>query len=535
MAVIDKKTYALGKKYTDNEVAGGGAIKGKNCVIDSIAAITGGHRVTFKWTLDNGTVQTGYMDVMDGTNGAKGDDGLGIKSVDIDANNHLIITYDDDTTWDAGEIQIQGQTIQRNVLPTASVDELGNIYQYIGADTATLTNGYFYQCVADGAGYKWEEKKVQSGGGSGVDNFKDLDDVRFSNLKTGDIPVYNETTQKWENNGQIPLDITALQGSMGQVKLDVNQLYASEADLKVAIQNLDALMASKVDKEAGKGLSTNDFTNEEKQKLGNLAEIYTVGSGLLLDGSVLKATGIEVPMDAELDETSTNPVQNKGIAVPVHALQGSMANVKLEMIQLSGSMADLKLDMQQLEASMAGIPLRVDQLDASMGQVKLDVQQLQASMANAVVDPNYVHTDNNYSDTEKAIVSSLPLTLQQLSGSISQVKLDEQQLEGSVVALKLNVNQLSGSMSQIKLDVAQLQASMADLHDWHGPSLTDASHKVVFDNLDDTQAYKLFGKDRLVRIENVHKDPGTTTGTVKATYTTDAPQNTECWLLQIKK
>jgi hypothetical protein len=68
-------TYALCKKYVDDTLQGGGALKGKNCTIDDISAITGGNRVTFKWTLDDGTVQTGYMDVMDGADGQDGVDG----------------------------------------------------------------------------------------------------------------------------------------------------------------------------------------------------------------------------------------------------------------------------------------------------------------------------------------------------------------------------------------------------------------------------------------------------------------------------
>ena len=39
-----------------------------------------------------------------GSDGQDGADGLGIKSVDIDGSNHLIVTYDDDTTHDAGAI-----------------------------------------------------------------------------------------------------------------------------------------------------------------------------------------------------------------------------------------------------------------------------------------------------------------------------------------------------------------------------------------------------------------------------------------------
>lgn len=40
-----------------------------------------------------------------------------------------------------------GQTIQVDTLPTATSELEGTIYQYIGATTATLTNGYFYKCV----------------------------------------------------------------------------------------------------------------------------------------------------------------------------------------------------------------------------------------------------------------------------------------------------------------------------------------------------------------------------------------------------
>ena len=69
---LDILTYALSKKYTDNSMAGGGISAGKNCTVDSIEEISGGNRVTFKWTLDNGTVKTGTMDVMDGAKGEQG-------------------------------------------------------------------------------------------------------------------------------------------------------------------------------------------------------------------------------------------------------------------------------------------------------------------------------------------------------------------------------------------------------------------------------------------------------------------------------
>lgn len=139
---MDIITLALAKSYTDTSLAGGGAIKGKNCVVDSITAITGGHRVTFKWTLDNGTEETGYMDVMDGEKGDKGnkgDTGIGIASVSVNSNNHLIITYEDSSTEDAGQIVVT---------------------------TAT---------------------------------FGGMLDVEFTDLADGQIAKYNAETHKWEN------------------------------------------------------------------------------------------------------------------------------------------------------------------------------------------------------------------------------------------------------------------------------------------------------------------------------------------------
>lgn len=53
---------------------------------------------------------------------------------------------------------------QVEVLPTASVDELGRIYQYIGADTSTLNNGWFYECEevegSSPVAYQWVERDV---------------------------------------------------------------------------------------------------------------------------------------------------------------------------------------------------------------------------------------------------------------------------------------------------------------------------------------------------------------------------------------
>lgn len=92
-------------------------------------------------------------------------------------------------------------------------------------------------------------------------------------------------------------------------------------------KNKEAL-AKKVDKVDGKGLSTNDFTTEEKAKLAAVAEnannyvlpaatTETLGGikvgdrlSITTDG-VLSATVQETIVDSALSDTSANPVQNK--------------------------------------------------------------------------------------------------------------------------------------------------------------------------------------------------------------------------------
>lgn len=102
MAAIDKKTLAAAKSYTKESLEGGGAVVGKNVIISSIDPIDGGNRITFSYTLDNGTVKTSSLDVMNGkdgqpgahgTPGADGTDGISITGVAKTNTDGLVDTY----------------------------------------------------------------------------------------------------------------------------------------------------------------------------------------------------------------------------------------------------------------------------------------------------------------------------------------------------------------------------------------------------------------------------------------------------------
>lgn len=108
-----------------------------------------------------------------------------------------------------------------------------------------------------------------------------------------------------------------------------------------------ANITNKVDKVEGKGLSTNDFTTDEKEKLANIApeatkvivdnELTSTGTNPVqgkaiystintLEGKVdQKLDAADYIVDSELTETGTNPVQGKAIYAKFSALETSVS------------------------------------------------------------------------------------------------------------------------------------------------------------------------------------------------------------------
>ncbi len=198
MAGLNVVTYAAAKSYTDQTVAGGGALKGKNCTVDSISDITGGHRVTFKWTLDNGTVQTGTMDVMDGADGQDGAPGA---------------------QGPAGPAGANGQDGADGLTPVITVEEITGGHRVtvtIGEETPEVFDVMDGEKGADGdpgvgvpaGGTTGQVLKKKSdnnydtewgtGGGGGASTLSELDDTDINNPEEGQILVMNGDGD-WKN------------------------------------------------------------------------------------------------------------------------------------------------------------------------------------------------------------------------------------------------------------------------------------------------------------------------------------------------
>ena len=104
------------------------------------------------------------------------------------------------------------------------------------------------------------------------------------------------------------LNETGLEQVWGKIKTKVSSIE----------NTIDDINEAKVDKVSGKGLSTNDFTTDEKNKLAGIATGAT-----------------KVIVDSTLSNTSTNAIQNKVVANMKSDIDDALS-AKLDTITISG-------------------------------------------------------------------------------------------------------------------------------------------------------------------------------------------------------
>lgn len=137
--------YVLARKFVENTAIGLGAVRGKNCNISSIVEEDDKSILTFKWTGDDGTVQSSIMTVKNG---------ISITDVSIDeTTNILTCTFSDGTTQEAGKVNVTttANKIEYTTTKDSSVDNVKEAldklfakglvdYEYTTASDASVTN-----------------------------------------------------------------------------------------------------------------------------------------------------------------------------------------------------------------------------------------------------------------------------------------------------------------------------------------------------------------------------------------------------------
>lgn len=260
---MDIVSYILARKYTDQTVDGLGAVKGAPCTVDSVVDITGGKRITLGWESDSGVKQTQSFDIMDGV------DGVSVESIAIDAYSHLIVTYSDGTSSDAGLIDIPVQSVNGKTgavnLTASDVGALPSDTP-IPSKTSDLDNdsGFVTQSTLDNYVEKEENKSLMSS----AEHTK-LQGIE-ANAQRNVQPDFNQTDDTADDYIKnkpptITVDSELSDSSTNPVQ---NKVVKAAIDTKADASALDDY----VQKITGKGLSTEDYTTNEKLKLANIAD-----------------------------------------------------------------------------------------------------------------------------------------------------------------------------------------------------------------------------------------------------------------------
>lgn len=229
--------------------------------------------------------------------------------------------------------------LSTNTKPTVTYIEYGSDGREVGR--TGIPNGSIFTEIDTGDTYMYDADnmawyQVTIGGGGGGDKFvaganitiTDNGDGTKTIAASGEISsedtVARESIANHKADKSNPHEVTKAQVGLGDVDntadLDKPVSTATQTALdekQDAISDLTtirsgaALGATAVQPEAGKGLSSNDYTTAEKTKLDNLAEIKTIGTGLNLDeNGELTATGGGTGGTTNYNDLSNKPQIN---------------------------------------------------------------------------------------------------------------------------------------------------------------------------------------------------------------------------------
>ena len=200
------------------------------------------------------------------------------------------------------------------------------------------------------------------------------------------ISAIQNKVDKVEGKGLSAHDLTdALLAKLNGIEQQANKTVVDDELLPASanpVQNqvVKAALDDKVDKVSGKGLSTEDFTSAEKQKL-----------------AAIEAGATAITVDEQITENSENPVQAQAI---YEALGDKVDKVDGKRLSTEDYTSEEK---NKLAGIAAGAEVNVNaDWEASDGDaVILHKPQ------NLVQDASYVHTDNNYTTEEKNKLSGI--------------------------------------------------------------------------------------------------------------------------------
>ena len=233
--------------------------------------------------------------------------------------------------------------------------DLDKAIKKVASDLSTFITG---DPDADNVINRWQEVVAFL---SGITEEKDLAGL-LVDLRTQMSEDVATTLSGYYTSGQTDDKFVA--------KVIGSRLMTEDEGRKIA--GFDAALEGKVDKVDGKGLSSNDLTNELLEKISGLSNY---------DDSTIKSeiTSIKSDIDTLLGEGASDAIDT------FHEIEDFLRGIT-DKQTLTGLLDDLKKEVTAI------IPTKTSQLQND---------------DNTVKDASYIHTDNNFSNKDKTKLSGI--------------------------------------------------------------------------------------------------------------------------------
>ena len=235
----------------------------------------------------------------------------------------------------------------------------------------------------------WLNNKVDKVEGKGLSTNDLTNELLEKIMNAGDSSfsgVYSDLVNKPKING-VELGVN---NSLDDLGIQAKGDYATNEALTNGLKG-------KVDAVTGKGLSTNDYTTAEKNKLAGIAENAQVNviESIKVNGVAQTITGKAVDIKTPTKTSELTNDSDYVIGEEVDAIderlttaEGKLSNIdagaqvnKIESIKVNGTAQAITNKAVNIE-----VPTKLSDLDNDTG---------------FIADDSYVHTDNNYTTTEK--------------------------------------------------------------------------------------------------------------------------------------
>lgn len=384
-------------------------------------------------------------------------------------------------TWLAENLMLSGINGVEGLKPYGSSFYLNTLEEYERSSTYS-----YYINAWDSFGKKWDKKELRENDIFIVDDFDGSGNPKEVIVKIDEngnqmlVPHFQEiydrineviaetesaiTIERADREAAIEnlenIIIQALSGITGDTSSILSRLSAAETAIS-------GLSEDKVDKVPGKGLSTNDYTNEEKEKVATsgkidvpvdeysantpittvLLDIYSKINGATIDSDVMSGSTVLIPSGTSVTE---------GMQIVVNTIASGGTGFITEDIKDAENNVVISSGATTTQAAKALLEFTENSNEEILSTLSEQIAELSGSTSEdkAVID-EAIETVSGRVDTIETEMASADARITEIESLSADTRITE--LEGSAVSAATQIAEIRGIVENIEGADADIQ------------------------------------------------------------------------------